>query len=877
MASLTDVSERKLRPIYEALDSWANKQALQLCDKALKKQPDALILKALKALSFDRLGRTEDALALCAQVKASKTADEGILQAVTMVYRAHHCHQDIVDIYASAFDKDPKNEELANHWFMGLVRGDDRQKMQQAAMRLQKTFRDNRYLFWTIMTIWLRAKDDPKGPTGMMVTLAERMMVRAHQEGKVDTFEILQLYVDILTYQSKYDEALTLIESELGAKLCKVAAERKRLMVGLAQSSRKWEKVLEWSREVIRMSIDDWLSWQNYLEAVLETQDQGQRDNYLTNFKTFVLAQQDKAASEKHPKRAPFLAELELQKRTDPTGSVDLILSYIARFGSTISCFDDVRVYIEALSDAARSELAKKLTGESENLTTSAGVRQAVTKAKAHFLCIKLETATDVHELSNKYLAKYKETIPLGAKLDERELQPGDEYLILAAQALIYLHQETKAAVSPHLLQAGTILEYGLQRSKFNYQMKLLLVRIYAQLGAVMPLLDHASTLDIKQIQHDTVSYFITHDIEMLGAPEKVVGPIMRAMTIYSSNERETPEMIVQAFKFCTFSKIEEFIRFRDRLRHSLQRMLFQGQLCRIELLRRGPSLDGMREYLNEVTDPELDASADGLGKLSDNRDRTLLPDWRLSNVDIAESISGKTFPPASNWWIKVHMCIPKLLKLVILGAEKEQLVTVRQSLQDAIRCAEAEKDQEEQVLAAQVLYDATQCCVEESTSETDVKPLQTALNHLKDIRARLPDPSSEPQRSLPLSACTLKTLTLVLEASMYLQTVLSSIAKATRSSKTKTTGKTGTVAKELADQLVELKTWLEKSNDLINTFADAGYPLDDESWKVDPEIQTARSQMNASLVRSWRNSLTEMGAVVGDHQKNLSNMIVSS
>ena len=45
--------------------------------------------------------------------------------------------------------------------------------------------------------------------------------------------------------------------------------------------------------------------------------------------------------------------------------------------------------------------------------------------------------------------------------------------------------------------------------------------------------------------------------------------------------------MIVRAFQYSTFSKIPEFIKFRDRLRNSLQRAISLRQILRVEVLRK--------------------------------------------------------------------------------------------------------------------------------------------------------------------------------------------------------------------------------------------------------------------------------------------------
>ena len=59
---------RKLRTIYDALDAHNFKQSLKLCDAALKKAADTSMVKALKAVTLERMGRTEEGLKLARDV-----------------------------------------------------------------------------------------------------------------------------------------------------------------------------------------------------------------------------------------------------------------------------------------------------------------------------------------------------------------------------------------------------------------------------------------------------------------------------------------------------------------------------------------------------------------------------------------------------------------------------------------------------------------------------------------------------------------------------------------------------------------------------------------------------------------------------------------
>lgn len=65
---------------------------------------------------------------------------------------------------------------------------------------------------------------------------------------------------------------------------------------------------------------------------------------------------------------------------------------------------------------------------------------------------------------------------------DERERQYGDDYILLAVHAILDEYFLNRGVTS-HLVDAIALLEYGLEKSKFNYLFKILLIRLYMELG----------------------------------------------------------------------------------------------------------------------------------------------------------------------------------------------------------------------------------------------------------------------------------------------------------------------------------------------------------------------------------------------------------
>ena len=79
---------RKLRTIYDALDAHNFKQSLKLCDAALKKAADTSMVKALKAVTLERMGRTEEGLKLARDVASALAppADDHLLSTLNIVF-----------------------------------------------------------------------------------------------------------------------------------------------------------------------------------------------------------------------------------------------------------------------------------------------------------------------------------------------------------------------------------------------------------------------------------------------------------------------------------------------------------------------------------------------------------------------------------------------------------------------------------------------------------------------------------------------------------------------------------------------------------------------------------------------------------------------
>ncbi len=97
---------------------------------------------------------------------------------------------------------------------------------------------------------------------------------------------------------------------------------------------------------------------------------------------------------------------------------------------------------------------------------------------------------------------KYQKKSPRVAETDRR---PEDDLVVLVAHIHIDCYRQTDNPI--YIYHSIILLERALSTSKFNFQFKLLLIRLYTLVGAFKRVIEIYDTLEIKQILHDTMRY----------------------------------------------------------------------------------------------------------------------------------------------------------------------------------------------------------------------------------------------------------------------------------------------------------------------------------------------------------------------------------
>uniref|UniRef100_A0A672KFD3 N-alpha-acetyltransferase 25, NatB auxiliary subunit n=1 Tax=Sinocyclocheilus grahami TaxID=75366 RepID=A0A672KFD3_SINGR len=632
-----DPNDRRLRPIYDYLDNGNNKMAIQQADKLLKKHKDLHCAKVLKAIGLQRTAKQDEAFTLAQEVAVLEPTDDNSLQALTILYREMHRPELVTKLYEAAVRKVPTSEEYHSHLFMAYARVGEYKKMQQA----------------------ISAQDEKLSQT-MFLPLAERMVEKMVKEEKIEAEAEVQLYFMILERLGKYVEALEVVQGPLGEKLTSELQSRENKCMMLYRRLERWAECNALSCKLLLKNPDDWQFYLLYFDSLFHLIDQSwtppQEGTHSAEGEVHASISQalsfmeDRIATEEAKEskhlRGPYLARLELirrlRERSCPEAQqlgepLELMFQFFVKFGDKPCCITDLKIFLDLLTPDQHVQFINRLM---EAVPLGAPGEDGVafpgdTRALQRHLCVTQLSRSlgQQHALNTQgklglikeLKAHYRHGLQFGKSCLKTELQFSDMYCLMAAHVYIDLWLET--GDQNMLWQSLGLLEEGLSHSSSNAQFKLLLLLLYCRLGAFEPVVDLYSSLDAKHVQHDTIGYLLTRYAESLGQFAAASQSCNFSLRFFHSNQKDTSEYVIQAYKYGAFEKIPEFIAFRNRLDHSLHFAQVRTERMLLDLFLEADISSPLEESVKSMSlCPEEDDIL--WDSLRDNRDLTVLVSW---------------------------------------------------------------------------------------------------------------------------------------------------------------------------------------------------------------------------------------------------------
>ncbi|RKP12480.1 N-acetyltransferase B complex non catalytic subunit-domain-containing protein, partial [Piptocephalis cylindrospora] len=628
--------ERQLHAIYDLIDNYKSKQAVVQCDRLLKKYPSTPIILALKALATYHTGEKEEARRICDFVASTRPTQAPILQPVSMVYKGIGAHRENSEMYERAMTADRmKDEELPAHLFMSLVREGRYKEQQQLALKMSKAYRKPRYTFWAVVSLILQARESSEQAKPMLYTLAERIMIRAKEDGSLQQHEELRLLVDIYTRIQKSQEGLELLRGDL-ARRVKFDPEFPVKEVEFLLMAQKWDEARDQALSLLSSNPEEWSYVRLYLSACIhQGMNDTERMDALSRVEKqlILLAQQ---ATSPSSKAAMLLGRLEAISRVVKSNTQetpkeclstlpDLLFAYIKVWCGKESCFPRVHPYLALLEEGeGRKRFLQELSNHihffTQNPSKTAHVLALVNESKLRQVLSPDTCLDECLTRARSHVRRYTQL----KSIDESAII----FLYMAGSNMLGMYsEEDHHKIIPRAIR---LLETGLIDQPQCYQIKLLLVRAYTLAGNGRAALTLYESLGIKNIQCDTLGHFLVDHLPWLLPPTIIpASHIIRASReIYRQNVRDTPEMIVQAYHHGAYSQIEDFIEFRHRLSRSTQQYVtrIQGWVMDLEECQ---GLEEVSEWAMEVTGAMEDLEGNDQGRegsLEDNRDYQVFP-----------------------------------------------------------------------------------------------------------------------------------------------------------------------------------------------------------------------------------------------------------
>ncbi|KAJ6636490.1 Phagocyte signaling-impaired protein [Pseudolycoriella hygida] len=677
----SSIMERRLRPIYDCLESGNNKKALQEAEKALKKTPNILCFKALKALALLRMSRDEEADTLVGEIAAKNPSDDSTLQVMTFCYKEREEFSKICTLYSNAAKQNPGCEDILSHLFISYVRVNDFSSQQLVAMQLYKLKPKNPYYFWAVMSVVLKAVRGPDSKIPekrkLLLTLAQRMIDKQISENKIDAEQEVQLYLSILKYQQKYAEALDFLEGDLGRKIYPGAPVE--LKIELLKSLDRWGECNVLLKDLLRENPDRWDYHKDYILSVTKLKQSSVAfDGADCTFEQCYEFLCQLIESGARVVRGPFLGRLELhhtmtdlnENASELLGDfLELLVEYFRKFGDKACCANDIILFLNFLEAERRAELASRLLEVCEISSTK--LPQNKEQMQKHICSLQVSRICGAHALSTEHLAAlytafslhYEHgTTAFGSDLLPTDMGPSDSYALLAGELglapfdvqikleiifnngvndFLAVHVmydlSLKLQTSEHLIEALCLLHYLLSNSPSNFHAKLLCLQIYHLIGCGWGAHKTSESLEMKYVQLDSMGYLHVSQLPLIGIPSIAKPWYDSTLRFFTSSYKESLEYLAMCYKFGSFSKLEEFMDFRDKLSNSLHFLLISTEAVLLEFV----CLCGLyAQNMAAIKAMKIVPSQDRIqwDQVTDNRDISVIVKWNAQTYPNADA-----------------------------------------------------------------------------------------------------------------------------------------------------------------------------------------------------------------------------------------------
>ncbi|CZS94560.1 uncharacterized protein RAG0_04512 [Rhynchosporium agropyri] len=510
-----------------------------------------------------------------------------------------------------------------------------------------------------------------------------------------------------------------------------------RMKLDSLQKAKEWDTVFETTESLLLRArtlnessqyaearLSDWIVWTAFIRSATEQN----KPELLNRVRAEVEAHLDPTCKiDKSWKRNASLALVKLAfERSGSTSifskdetlpyRVTVIITYLNQYANASTAYNDLRPFVGQLSQDERKQLQDILDKkvDAQSLSTISHITEAINHSKLQYLlrcslpeyerrqspakrsaqdefkCVSCSKPcgitckyclTRTAEKSIKFYRLAASDDKLVADLPSTDRHPADDFAVLAAMCLIKLalaeashtNEPLKSSKTSYLLQAVVLLEVASVPSQSNFQISLMLIRLYRYLGCGSLAMRAFERLGTKQVQLDTLSYVLFdristfhphHFAQLPNGSDKTRKPIeqmQKQRKMYHWAKEHAIKNIWLSFKHSSYNSVFEIREVQDNLFRSLARVMSFVESTRIARLvePKRPLSEVLQEF--DILAPNAELSEDSF---VDTNDYETFPNYESSTGPRFEELSRVESSPTETRY-RQNLIAQKILLII--------------------------------------------------------------------------------------------------------------------------------------------------------------------------------------------------------------------
>lgn len=177
------------------------------------------------------------------------------------------------------------------------------------------------------------------------------------------------------------------------------------------------------------------------------------------------------------------------------------------------------------------------------------------------------------------------------------------------------------------LIDTLHLLNYLLRNSPSNFHAKLLCLQIYHILGCALGAHKIYVSLDVKHVQLDSLGYLHCAHLPITGIISLAKPIYDQTLKFFTASYKDSLEYLAMTYKFGSFSKLEEFMDFRERLSNSLHYATISVEALLQEIVCfNATSQQNLLQFQSMKIEPNEERIK--YEELMDNRDLDVMVRW---------------------------------------------------------------------------------------------------------------------------------------------------------------------------------------------------------------------------------------------------------